>query len=361
MTQGTAGFRGAQEAQREWRGWREATLEALYGPAGFYRGPEGPAGHFRTSVHASPLFAGAVARLLCRLDAALGRPASLAFVDMAAGRGELVTGVLAALPADVAARTRAYAVEVAGRPEGLDPRIEWLAEPPRGVTGLLFANEWLDNVPVDVAEVDAAGVARRVLVRDDGTERLGEPVTGADAEWLARWWPLPGEEGLRAEIGLPRDAAWASAVATLDAGLAVAADYAHTADARPPFGTLTGFREGRETPPVPDGSCDLTSHVALDACASAHTERCAPEHTPPDALLRPQRDALRALGLIGVRPPLALAATDPAAYVRALAGASEAAELTAPGGLGDFVWLLQPVGPLDAAALLVDVPDHEEQ
>ncbi len=312
-------------------------------------------------MHASPLFAGAVARLLCRLDAALGRPASLAFVDMAAGRGELVTGVLAALPADVAARTRAYAVEVAGRPEGLDPRIEWLAEPPRGVTGLLFANEWLDNVPVDVAEVDAAGVARRVLVRDDGTERLGEPVTGADAEWLARWWPLPGEEGLRAEIGLPRDAAWASAVATLDAGLAVAADYAHTADARPPFGTLTGFREGRETPPVPDGSCDLTSHVALDACASAHTERCAPEHTPPDALLRPQRDALRALGLIGVRPPLALAATDPAAYVRALAGASEAAELTAPGGLGDFVWLLQPVGPLDAAALLVDVPDHEEQ
>jgi SAM-dependent MidA family methyltransferase len=312
-------------------------------------------------VHASPLFAGAAARLLCRVDAALGRPASLGFVDMAAGRGELVTAVLAALPPDVAARTHAYAVEVAGRPEGLDPRIEWLTEPPRGVTGLLFANEWLDNVPVDVAEVDSAGVARRVLVRGDGTERLGEPVAGADAEWLARWWPLPGEEGLRAEIGLPRDAAWASAVATLDAGLAVAADYAHSRGARPPFGTLTGFREGRETPPVPDGSCDLTAHVALDACASAHAERCAPEHTPPAALLRPQRDALRALGLTGVRPPLALATTDPAAYVRALAAASAAAELTAPGGLGDFVWLLQPVGPLDASALLVDVPDHEEQ
>ncbi|WP_031184660.1 SAM-dependent methyltransferase [Streptomyces sp. NRRL F-5635] len=377
MTPGTAGDGGAQETQGEWLGWRRAAQDALYGPEGFYRtGAEGPAGHFRTSVHASPLFAGAVARLLCRVDDALGRPAALDFVDMAAGRGELVTGVLAALPARVAARTRAYAVEVAARPAGLDRRVRWLAEPPDGVTGLLFANEWLDNVPVEVAQVDAAGVARRVLVRRDGTERLGEPVAGAEAEWLARWWPLTGEEGLRAEVGLPRDEAWASAVATLEAGLAVAADYAHTATARPPFGTLTGFRDGRETEPVPDGSCDLTAHVALDACAAAPTAcataapagaatalaaRCAPEHTPPDALLRPQREALRALGVTGARPPLALASTDPARYVRALADASQAAELTAPGGLGDFVWLLQPVGAVDAAALLVDVADHEEQ
>ncbi|MEU9634988.1 SAM-dependent methyltransferase [Streptomyces tendae] len=365
MTPGTAGFRGAPETHGTWRGWREATHEALYGPEGFYRtGSRGPAGHFRTSVHASPLFAGAVARLLCRVDEALGRPAVLDFVDMAAGRGELVTGVLAALPADVAARTRAYAVEVAARPEGFDRRVQWLARPPDGVTGLLFANEWLDNVPLEVAAVDAAGVARRVLVRDDGAERLGEPVAGAEAEWLARWWPLPGEEGLRAEIGLPRDAAWASAVAALDGGdggLAVAVDYAHTAAARPPFGTLTGFREGRETAPVPDGSCDITAHVALDACAAAHTARCTPGHAPPDALMRPQREALHALGVTGARPPLALASTDPATYVRALASASEAAELTAPGGLGDFWWLLQPVGSLDAAALLVDVADHEEQ
>ncbi|AKZ57217.1 hypothetical protein SAM23877_4172 [Streptomyces ambofaciens ATCC 23877] len=394
MTRGTTGNRaasGTRDLWRGWRGWREATQDALYGPAGFYRvRPEGPAGHFRTSVHASPLFAGAVARLLCRVDEALGRPASLGFVDMAAGRGELVTGVLAALPADVAARTRAYAVEVAGRPRGLDHRIEWLPEPPGGVTGLLFANEWLDNVPVDVAEVDSAGVARRVLVRDDGTERLGEPVGGAEARWLARWWPLPGEEGLRAEIGLPRDSAWASAVAALDGGLAVAADYAHTAATRPPYGSLTGFREGRETAPVPDGTCDITSHVALDACAAAgssarqaaddatrrsdggaarhaegdaarHAEKCVPECAPSGALLRPQREALRALGVTGARPPLTLASTDPAAYVRALTRASEAAELIAPGGLGDFVWLLQPVGAVDASALLVDVPDHEEK
>ncbi|WNM29324.1 SAM-dependent methyltransferase [Streptomyces sp. Li-HN-5-11] len=324
----------ADGAGEEWRGWRASAEEALYGPDGFYRRPEGPAGHFRTSVHASPLFAAAVARLLCRVDEALGRPAELDFVDMAAGRGELAAGVLAALPAEVAARARVRAVEIAGRPDGLDHRIEWRTEPPQDVTGLLFANEWLDNVPVEVAEVDSAGVARRVLVRRDGAERLGEPVSGSEAEWLARWWPLPAEQGLRAEIGLPRDAAWAAAVSRVGRGLAVAVDYAHTARARPPFGTLTGFRRGRETRPVPDGSCDITAHVALDACAAGGL---------PGARLCTQRDALRALGVTGARPPLTLASTHPADYVRALASAGEAAELTAAGGLGDFGWLLQPV------------------
>ena len=323
-----------------WRGWRAAAEDALYGPEGFYRRPEGPAGHFRTSVHASALFAGAVARLLCRVDEALDRPAVLDLVDLGAGRGELVTGVLTALPAEVAARVRACAVEIADRPQGLDPRVEWLTDSPKGITGLLFANEWLDNVPVEVAEVDSAGVPRLVLVREDRTERLGEPVAGAEAGWLARWWPLAPEEGLRAEIGLPRDTAWASTVATLDRGLAVAVDYTHTMDTRPPFGTLTGFREGRETVPVPDGSCDLTAHVALDACATAATSAGA----LPGARLLTQRAALRALGVTGARPPLTLASTDPAEYVRALARAGEAAELTAPGGLGDFGWLAQPVG-----------------
>ena len=369
------------------RGWRAAAEAALYGPGGFYRRPEGPAGHFRTSVHASPLFAGAVARLLCRVDEALDRPPVLDFVDMGAGRGELVSGVLAALPADVAARARGYAVEIAERPAGLDERITWLSEPPDTVTGLLFANEWLDNVPVDVAEVDSAGVPRLVLVARDGAESLGDPVAGAEADWLARWWPLPAEEGLRAEIGLPRDRAWGAVTARVARGLAVAVDYAHTADTRPPFGTLTGFREGRETAPVPDGSCDITSHVALDACAATGTARgladpsrspgdtagtppgtdrppvgtartplraaqgrTEPAPTLPAARLLTQRAALSALDVTGARPPLALASTDPAAYLRALAGAGEAAELTAPGGLGDFGWLLQPVGIPDPLA-----------
>lgn len=56
----------------EWRGWQVAAETALYGDGGFYRSPEGPAGHFRTSVHASPLFASAVARLLVKTAHELG-------------------------------------------------------------------------------------------------------------------------------------------------------------------------------------------------------------------------------------------------------------------------------------------------
>lgn len=315
-------------------GWRAAAERALYGPDGFYlRQP--PSAHFRTSVHASPLFAQAVARLLVRVDEALGRPGRLAFVDMGAGGGELAAGVLAALPERTAARVHAVAVERAARPAGLDARVEWRAEPPRGVTGLLFANEWLDNVPVDVAEMGDDGRARYVLVDAAGRERPGEPVAGADAAWLRRWWPLPPDEpGWRAEIGLPRDEAWARAVSCLARGLAVAVDYGHTREDRPPFGTLTGYRDGRQVPPVPDGSMDLTAHVAVDACAA---------RLPGGTVLR-QREALGRLGVSGRRPDAALARRDPAGYVRALARAGEAAELRSAGGLGGFFWVAHGVG-----------------
>jgi SAM-dependent MidA family methyltransferase len=327
----------------EWLGWRPATERALYGPTGFFV-RERPDRHFRTSVHASVLFASAVADLLTRVDEVLGRPAELALVDIGAGRGELLTAVRARVTADVAARLRLYAVERAPRPEGLDPRISWSSRLPADgcLTGLLFANEWLDNVPLDVVQVDGTGTPREVLVRAaDGEERLGEPVRGEAAAWLRRWWPLGDEPGLRAEVGSWRDASWAEAVRCLGAGLAVAVDYAHERGTRPLFGTLTGFRDGREVRPVPDGSCDITAHVALDACAAA--VHGAPGVRDGAALLS-QRDALRALGISGRRPPLTLAGTDPGAYLQALGAAGAAAELTDPAGLGAFGWLAQPVG-----------------
>ena len=43
-----------------WTTWRAATQDALYGQEGFYARGERPAAHFRTSVHASPRYAGAV-------------------------------------------------------------------------------------------------------------------------------------------------------------------------------------------------------------------------------------------------------------------------------------------------------------
>ncbi|BFO14110.1 SAM-dependent methyltransferase [Streptomyces sp. KM77-8] len=302
-------------------------------------------------MHASPLFAGAVARLLCRVDEALGRPETLDFVDMAAGRGELVTGVLAALPADVTARVRAYAVELAGRPDGLAPRIDWRpALPAEPVTGLLFANEWLDNVPVDVAEVDPAGVPRRVLVRRDGTEELGEPVTGADAGWLARWWPLGAEEGSARRsdcrgTGHGRGRSARSRGARRRGGLrAHGRRAAAVRDAHGVPGRAGDDARARRVvrPHRPRGPGRVRRGLRT------------PRRTPAVATGRPARPRRQRR-----TPPLTRASADPAGYVRALARAGEAAELVAPGGLGDFGWLAQPVGI--ARDLLVDVTDDEEQ
>ncbi|MDH6116738.1 SAM-dependent methyltransferase [Kitasatospora sp. GAS204B] len=314
-----------------WMRWRPAMERALYGAqGGFYRRPEGPAGHFRTSVHASAQYGSAVGRLLLEVDEALGHPPEIALIDVGAGRGELVGALCDLLPG----RLRAYGVELAARPDGLPAQVRWTERVPEGAVGLLFANEWLDNVPLEIAERDEAGVLRYVEVSTTGEERLGAPLTGADAAWAQEWWPAGEQaEGERVELGGPRDEAWAAAVGALERGLAVAVDYAHRTSDRPTFGTLTGFRDGREVPPVPDGSCDLTAHVALDSVAVPGIH----------SLWTTQRAALRALGVDGTRPPLALATEDPAGYLRALAAAGEAAELTASAGLGGFGWLLQAV------------------
>ena len=313
----------------------------LYGPGGFFvREAGGPAHHFRTSVHASPLFAGALLRLLERVDAALRQPRVLDIVDVGAGRGELLTTLHALLPARLADRARLTAVEVAPRPAELPPEIAWRRDVPQGIVGLLVATEWLDNVPLDVADLDDAGRLRKVLVDPaSGAEELGGLVDAADLFWLRRWWPRPG----RVEIGWPRDTAWADAVHQMRRGWALAVDYGHLRAERPVHGTLTGYRAGRQVRPVPDGSCDVTAHVAIDAAAAAAGT--------PYRMIR-QRQALRALGVDGARPPRELARTDPAGYLRALAAAGAAAELTEPAGLGGHWWLLHSVGIDDRGSIL---------
>ncbi len=357
--------------------WHDAMERALYGPDGFFVSGAGPAAHFRTSVHASPVFAACLMRQLEAVDAALGHPARLDVVDVGAGRGELLRTLLAQAAPELAARLHPVAVERSARPPDLPPEIDWQADIPDGITGLLLATEWLDNVPLDVA-IHAQSGWRLLLVNPrTGQETPGPPPSPTDTTWLTHWWPPAptppnapmikefaaaegpdpdtnslingvgeggGEVGGRAEIGVGRDLAWAEAVGKVARGLALAVDYGHLRESRPADGTLTGYRGGRQVPPVPDGSCDVTAHVAMDSVASAgeRVARCAYS-------LVSQREALRALGADGGRPPLSLASRDPAGYLRALAAASAAAELTDAAGLGGHLWLRQPVGvALDA-------------
>ena len=353
--------------------WCAAMESALYGPDGFYVcSPNGPAGHFRTSVHASPLFAGALLGLIERVDAALGHPDPFDVVDVGAGRGELLSAVRARAACEFSERLRLTAVELAPRPGGLDHGIAWRRDVPDGIVGLLLATEWLDNVPLDVAELGDHGLRRVLVDPATGVETLRDGLDAADIQWLARWWPgsigdaakghgqcaetgaarggsqpraagtvpasnpsdgaVPGE---RAEIGWPRDRAWAGAVSRVRRGAALTVDYGHLRDERPVFGTLTGFLGGRQVPPVPDGRRDVTAHVAMDSVATAGGT--------PYVLIQ-QRTALKALGVDGARPPLARAGTDPAGYLRALSVAGASAELLDPAGLGGHWWLLHGIG-----------------
>lgn len=324
--------------------WSAAMDSALYGPDGFYVVGDGAAGHFRTSAAASrsvrTIFAAALGELLQRIDSGLGHPDALDCVDLGGGSGDLLEAVLASIGPELRSRVQPCVVERRARPAELAERVRWLDAVPE-VTGLLFANEWLDNVPIDVV-VDGPRV---VLVDPKGAESAGPAPTPEELAWLARWWPI----GSRREVGLQRDRAWADAVSRVHGGLAVAMDYAHTEDGRPAYGTLTGFRRGRETQPIPDGSGDLTAHVAIDSVAAAG-ERAVLAGTgkPVRTVLTDQRTVLSSLGVAGRRPDYA---ADPSGYAAALQRASDSAELIDRGGLGGFTWLVQGI-ELDPAAIL---------
>ncbi len=309
--------------------WREAWQRALYGPSGFYRSTSGPAGHFTTATHGplGPVLAGALLQLA--EDEGCGR-----IVDVGCGRGELLTQ-LRHLDHEVALT----GVDVVGRPKGLPHDVDWLVSPggaslpdalDRLDATLVVAHEWLDVVPCTIAQVDAEGRLREVLVDpDSGEESVGDEVADVDRDWVRSHWRAT-EPGDRVEVGSSRDGAWSDLLQRLRSGVAVAVDYGHRGGERPAEGTLTAYREGTVVDPVPDGTCDLTAHVAMDSLD--HDE------------LVDQRTALRGLGVQGAPPPRQLAADDPAAYLRALSHASAAASLTARGGFGDFWWAIKRVG-----------------
>ena len=359
--------------------WRDAWHDALYAVGrGFYVTRGGPAEHFTTATHG--VTGAALAEALLQLWLREHDQLPAVVVDVGAGRGELATHLLRTLDANspvegalpetptpveravpptkdgstvptrpggegdewAACPPRVVAVDVVERPEGLDERIGWVRSPggaalPDEVTGLsdalVIAHEWLDVVPCSITEVDAFGTARIVLVDPvTGDEDLGPEPSEADRRWIAAHWPTttPGD---RIEVGLARDEAWSDLVSRVDSGLLVAVDYGHTRAERPSGGTLTAYRRGVQGDPVPDGTMDLTAHVAVDSLDADEVGR--------------QRDLLRRLGVRGQTPPHPLASGDPLGYLRALERAGAEGELMRPGGFGDFWWAVKRVAGRD--------------
>lgn len=236
---------------------------ALYHPEhGYYRrgrDPFGRAGDYFTAEQLQPVFGILVARLLRGLGEQLGRPEDFTVVELGAGRREM---------AEAFAAWRYVAVEVG-------------EAPPEAVTGVVFANEFFDALPVDQA-VRRAGRWRLMRVGWEGERFVwveGEPVEGAAAEYLERYAPF-AEEGSRAEVHLEA-LQWMERIARILArGFLLAMDYGYTRReaVRFPEGTLMSYRRHRALEDVLEapGETDITSHVPFSALIE-HGEACGLE------------------------------------------------------------------------------------
>lgn len=310
--------------------WEQAWHDALYGERGFYRRCA-PAAHFATSAQGIPGGGEVLAEAVLRLAR---QHRCTRVVDLGCGRGELLTHLRGLDP-----RVHLTGVDIVERPAGLDVD-GWLVSPggaalPDALSALrdtlVLAHEWLDVVPCPVVELDDNGVWRVVTVAPDGSEQHGLWLTDEALKWVGDWAP-PG--ATRVEVGLPRDRAFADLLGRVERGVVVAVDYGTMRGSRPLHGTLTGYRDGQQVRPVPDGSCDLTAHVAIDSLVVDHPDDV-------EVSVMAQRDRLFSLLGEPAHPvPHELSRTQPAAYLAAVARRSALRALTAYPGLGAFDWVV---------------------
>ncbi|HXN45098.1 MAG TPA: SAM-dependent methyltransferase, partial [Bryobacteraceae bacterium] len=185
---------------------------ALYHPEyGYYRrarDPFGKAGDFYTAAQLQPVFGILIAARVRALWNELGRPPDFTVVDLGAGRSEM---------REAFSDWRYIPVDV--NRGALPDRF----------TGVVFANEFFDALPVDAA-VCRAGGFRQMLVGWNG-ERFawieGGAVTPEAAAYMERYL-APCEEGDLVEINLEA-LAWIERITrSLERGWVFTIDYGYT-------------------------------------------------------------------------------------------------------------------------------------
>ncbi len=249
---------------------------ALYGEHGFYDGigRAGRRGDFITSPEVGPLFGAVVGRFIDAEWVRLGRPDPFTFVEAGAGPGTLARSVAAARPACCDA-LRYIAVEVSAAQRELHPpEVDSVATLPRGViSGVIFANELLDNLPFRLAVYDGGWREALVAIGADGSfvEVLGDRMsTGRET------LPAQAKHGARAPVQ-DAAAAWVtSALASVREGCVAAIDYGSTTvqlAQRPYREWLRTYRRNERGDHYlrSPGTQDITADVAVDQLPGAPT------------------------------------------------------------------------------------------
>jgi len=317
---------------------------ALYGGSGFYvraePGRAGRRGDFITSPEVGPLFGAVLARALDSWWDALGRPDEFTVVDAGAGPGTLARAVRAARPrCSVAMNWIAVEISAAQRamhPEGV---VSTGAMPEHVGTGVVFANELLDNLPFELWVFDGRWLKAHVA---DGGDRFVEVLVAEPPPPV-----LPGNAPHGARAAVQRRAGeWLrDALASIDRGRVVVCDYCRPATAhvasepwRNWLRTYVGHERGGHYLADP-GEQDVTCDVAVDQLATVRE---------PDAV----RSQAQFLGLHGIEELVeegrrrweASAAMPGLAAMQMRSRISEARALLDPAGLGGFTVVEWVVG-----------------
>lgn len=271
--------------------------DALYGPGGFFTSGHGAGrrGDFLTSPEVGPLFGAVVARAVDAEWAQLGRPRIFTVVEAGAGRGALARAVLAARPA-CAGALRYVCVErsAALRRQAADVAGVTVAEDlPSRITGMVLANELLDNLAFRLLERRTKGWAE-IFVGPAGDSEFEEVLVDAppDAAECADHLAPHAEPGARLPLQQQASAWVAAALDCLERGRLVVVDYAATTPSlvRRPWQEWVRTHRRHVVGGAPweqPGSQDVTCEVAVDQLASVR---------PPDHD-RSQAEWLRAHGI----------------------------------------------------------------
>jgi len=249
---------------------------ALYGASGFYAtgGQAGRRGDFLTSPEVGPLFGAIVARALDAEWRRLGRPDDFRVVEVGAGPGTLARAVRAASPECLATDALRYVcVEIsdaqrAAHPEGVISMAEMPTDP---FTGVVLANELLDNLPFRLAVWDDGWREAYIVERDGRALEVLHPFPERPRELPEGGVPL----GARAPIQ-ERAGQWvADALARLERGRLIVIDYCVGVTAelamRPWREWLRTYRAHQRGGHylLNPGTQDITTEVCIDQLVAA--------------------------------------------------------------------------------------------
>jgi len=204
-------------------GFDRFMADALYGSNGFYTsgGSAGRRGDFITSPEIGPLFGAVIGRFLDAEWTNKGRPAEFNVYEVGAGPGTLARSIITS-DLECSRTLRYHAIEISDVQRSSHPSgVTSLKELPEGdLSGVVIANELLDNLPFRLAVFDGEWREAFVAASTSGAQE----VLSAPFDPCPAVLPMSATHGARAPL-IDEAALWVKSVLDRLSGSLVLFDY----------------------------------------------------------------------------------------------------------------------------------------